>query len=649
MVARKNILLAVVLVLLIAVGTGIYVMQQTPTSTSTTTAMGVPVPNPDTLVEESSRVPFVNGPDPANAWDDGTNVIMENIYENLVTYNGPHGDQFIPWLADSWTISPDGLVLTFHLKQGITFQDGTPFNATAVKYSIDRAILINSDGGPAWLLADPTNMAIKGGPRYSYANTVHVYNASETAIYLAAGGVTVLDTYTVQITLEHPYAPALNMMAFTVTGIISPSYVIAHCPGSAEMPGVMPGFECEYMFSHACGTGPFMLTDYEPKNQIIFSRYDNYWGGPNHSGPAKLKQYIMKYVPEIGTRELDLFAGTADAIEVHPPNAFDLIDKNSWLNNHTITPLKPGIRVWTAPTLQLVDMALNPRVPPLNITEFRQGLAYSIDYDKLIAQVLNGFAVKRVGEIPQGMAFFDPTLPAYTYDPAKAHDLFQASGTLGTSVEVDVASGDTATEATALIIQDGLKASGNINVNIKELDPSTVQVYAKEYKLSMRIYGWLPDFDDPADFIAGFVSPGTTAARFTDFIHNQTLISLTEQAGATTDPAKRAELYREIQLEILRKAPRIPLYTPVALMAERDWVQPSDSSIGRGLYNPIYKDGDGGVTGGYSHAYYVWKANTTAQVAVAISPIHLANQPWGYASFMMIADARSISPRFPFF
>lgn len=654
MATRKNIILAVVLVVLIAIGTGIYVMQQKPTPTTTTTtaakptttAAGLAVPNKDTLVEESTRVPFVKGPDPALVWDAATNLMLENIYETLVTYDGRNIDKFIPWLAESWEISPDGLVITFHLRKGVMFQDGTPFNATAVKFSIDRAILINTDGGPQWFLADASNMAIKGGPRYFTARTVKNYNASEAKIYLAQEGVKVLDTYTVQITLEHPFAPWLNVFAFTVTSVVSPSWVIAHCTGSPEMPGVKPGSECEYMSSHALGTGPYMLTQYSPKDQIVLERFDKYWGGPNHSGPAKLKRYIMKYVLEVGTRELDLQSGTADSIEISAANAFDVIDKNSWLNSQTIKPLKPGIRVWTAPTIQLVDLALNPRVPPLDKVEFRQGLAYSIDYDKLITQILNGFGIKRVGEIPKGMIGYDPTLPTYSYNPTKARELFQKSGTIGSKLEIYYATGNTALQSVALVLKDGLKASGDIDLSIKELDPSTIQVYTLQLKLPMRLYGWLMDYADPANFLSAFVSPGQATARFTDFSRNETLVSLATQAGATLDPVKRAAMYKEIQMEIYRKVPRIPLYTPIALIPERDWVLPSDSPIGRALYNPCYKDGDGGVSGGY-HAYDVWKADTTMQIAVDINPNNLANQAWGYV--LMTVDVRSISPRFPFF
>jgi peptide/nickel transport system substrate-binding protein len=141
---------AIVLIVVIATGTFFYATQQ-PTTTTETTKAGLPVPNPDTFVEETSRE--TGSYDIAMAWDAGANYVLENVYETLVTFDGSRADKFIPWLAESWTVSSDGLVYTFHLRTGIKFQDGTPFNATAVKYTLDRTLLINAPDGPQFLLA----------------------------------------------------------------------------------------------------------------------------------------------------------------------------------------------------------------------------------------------------------------------------------------------------------------------------------------------------------------------------------------------------------------------------------------------------------------------------------------------------------------
>ena len=620
-------IVAVILIVIMLVGIGYYVRQQPTTTTSTsssTSISGQAVPNPDTLVEERSVAPGEGGYDPARSWDDGANPIMENVYETLVTWDGRNASNFIPWLATSLPdVSPDGLVYTFHLRQGIMFQDGTPFNATAVKFSLDRAILMNVADGSQFLIAPNETMAIKGGPRYFNAETVSNYNATEAKIYLAQNGVKVIDLYTVQITLEHPYAAVIATMAFSVTGIVSPSYVTANCPGSAEMPGVMPGIPCDFMTNHAMGTGPWKLVEVTPKVRVVLERFDGYWGGPNHTGPAKLKRYIVNYVTEVGTRELDLFSGTADTIELRGPNAFDIIDKNAWLNNHQIVPLRPGIRVWTAPTIAIYQITLNPRIKPLDNVLFRQGLSYAFDYNTYITQALNGFAVRLDSLVPPGMFGYDPTVPSYTYDIAKAKALFQQVGYVGT-LEISVASGDTNSEAAALLLKDSMsQADPAVQIRISEVDtPTSLSLY-HTFKLPIRLGLWTQDLPDPAECVANFATQAGFRAKMSEF-NNDTITSLVNRGASITNPAQRLAIYHEIQTEMYRKVPYIWLMTPIAINVERDWVLPGDNPIGRGLYNPAYNDGTGGLSGGY-HPYGIWKANTTQQIAVDIGGLPIAN------------------------
>jgi peptide/nickel transport system substrate-binding protein len=627
---RNKFLIAILLIAIIAVGAGVYVRQLL---TTPTTSSGLAVPNPDTLIEETGSQPQT-GIDPADEWFPRGSLIMENVYESLVSYDGPHVDKFIPWLAQSWDISPDGLVYTFHLRRGILFQDGTPFNATAVKYSIDRAVLINAENSPNFLIAASETMAIKGGPRYVNAETVTNYNATEARAYLAAGGVKVIDPYTVQITLEHPYAPALATMVFTVASIVSPSYVIANCPGSAEMPGVVPGKLCDFMLSHAMGTGPFKLVEFQPKVSTVLERFDGYWGGPQNLGPAMLKRYVIKFVPEVGTRELDLFSGTTDGIEIHGTNAFDIIDKDSWLNSRIIKPLKPGIRVWVAPSIAVNRISINPRFPPLNDTRFRQALAYAFPYDRYITDALNGFGARLYAPIPPGMLGYDASLKdyGYNYNPDKARELFQKVGYKGT-ITIYVLTGDANSLAAVLLIKDSVtQIYPDVKIEIKEIDSVTWGTLFHHHEIPMRIGTWTMDIPDAAPLLSNWVTPGGSAAVFTQFDTNQTLINLVNEAGATIDPAKRLAIYSEVQKEILRKCPFVMINTPVAIFAERDWVLPANDSTGgtwytgRALNNAEEGDGDGGVAGGY-HAYLVWKDTTTKQVVVDIgsgSPLMLA-------------------------
>ena len=220
------------------------------------------------------------------------------------------------------------------------------------------------------------------------------------------------------------------------------------------------------------------------------------------------------------------------------------------------------------------------------------------------------------------MLGYDPTIQGYNYEPDKARELFQQVGYKGT-VELVVSTGDTLSMDACLLIKDSLaELAPDITVKIREVDQSTWYTLYHKFQVAARVGKWYQDIADPSVMIANFATQAGFRGLFTQF-ENETINKLINEASATLDEPKRVELYREIQMEMLRKLPYIPLCTPIALQAEREWVLPSDSPIGRGLYNPEYGDGDGGLSGGY-HTYDVSKAETTPQVAIYIGNNPLA-------------------------
>jgi len=432
--------------------------------------------------------------------------------------------------------------------------------------------------------------------------------------------VTVIDPYTVQITLTHPYAATIATLAFTVTSIVSPSYVIAHCQGSPEMPGVTPGKTCDYMSNNPLGSGPYMVTEFTPKVRTVLTSYPGYWGGPNHLGPAAIKTYVINYVPEISTRELDLFAGSTDAIDIQSANAFDVMDKTAWTTSQTVTPLKPGIRIWVKPTLQLVYMMINPRNPPFDNIYFRKALAYAFPYDTFINQAQNGFATRLYGPLPPGIPGYDPSLNGYyDYNPQMARQLFEQAGYNGTAT-ISVRTGDANLATAGLLLKDSVQSIyPGVTIQIQQVDTPTWSNLFRTFGTPLDIGAWTWDIDDPADFLPFAVTPGGQVGRFTEFGYNSTLVNWANQAAGELDQGKRSQLYSLLQHAVMATGSIIPLDRPTAIFVERDWVQPGNSTIGRAIDNPMWGDGDGGFTGGY-HPYYLWKAQFTQQINVMIGP-----------------------------
>ncbi|MDA4130764.1 MAG: ABC transporter substrate-binding protein [Thaumarchaeota archaeon] len=590
-------------------------------SSSTSAAQsGNSVPNPGVFVEENTIEPGPGGLDPALAWDP-SDMFFLNVYQNLMWFNGSDPTTFLPWLAQNYTISPNATQYTFNLRQGITFQDGTPFNATAVKFSYDRAVLINHADGPEFLFAYNITMGIRGAPEYTAANTTHATNMPAAQAYLNAGGVKVLSTYTVQFNLEHPYSAALATLAWESGGaIISPSYVIAHCNGTSLTPGVTPGIECQYMLTHMMGTGPFMLSSYTPKSEIDFVRFDKYWGSPFNTGPAKLKEYIVKDIQQVGTRELDLLSGAADAISLPASNAFDLINQQVYKSNGSIVPTKQGIRIWESPTNGIASLTIDPRFPPLNDSRFRMAMAYAFPYQQFIQNVSNGFAVKLNGYLTPKMFGYDPNIKGYDYNATKAKELFTQVGFKGT-ISLTLDSSDATSIAAVVLFKSSIQTiDPDITINIQEVDDNTYLTLFHEFKVPVfAACCWVPDIADGSETLANWATPNGFTGETTQF-NSTTVTKDMNIAAASLNQTLRAQLYSQVQQAMLTYAGSIPLYSPDAIYAERTWVLPADSPIGRGLYNPQYGDGSGGVIGGY-YAYNIDKAASTPfSIALSISP-----------------------------
>ena len=176
---------------------------------STVTPVPTPVPQ-DTLVVMESGAPVSMDYQTDDAYDTASQEPTQQVYETLFYFNGSDVTTPVPVLATGYDLSSDGLVYTIYLRPNVTFHDGTAFNASAVKYSLDRLLLI--DNGQAYSNFVGT---VKGFAAYND----HMANTTQADIdaYQAAGGIKVLNDTTVQITLESPNSNFIRMLTFSAT------------------------------------------------------------------------------------------------------------------------------------------------------------------------------------------------------------------------------------------------------------------------------------------------------------------------------------------------------------------------------------------------------------------------------------------------
>jgi peptide/nickel transport system substrate-binding protein len=264
--------------------------------------------------------------DPALSYDTASGEIIQNVYETLVFYDGEATDKFVPQLAESWTVSDDGTVWTFTIRQGVTFHEGGTLTASDVAYTFQRGILQGGYSSPQWMLAEPflgvgmddITMIIDEG---ASADDREALIANDAATLVAAcetvkAAIVADDAAgTVTFTLAQPWGPFLPTIANGWGSIMDMEWVIENggWDGSCDTWQNTYGMtSAEDPFTPiANGTGAFRLDHWTPGQEIVLARYDGYWGEA-----AQLERVVIKIIPEFGTRFAMLQAGEADIITV---------------------------------------------------------------------------------------------------------------------------------------------------------------------------------------------------------------------------------------------------------------------------------------------------------------------------------------------
>ena len=265
------------------------------------------VKNPDTMIEAT-----ISGPeslDPSWAYDTASADVILNVYETLVFPNKDSATSFVPMLATSWDISSDGMTYTFHIRQGVKFQQGQDLTPQDVAYSLWRTMILDRAGGPSWILLQP----FFGLDVQSFENDVvqKQFNGDWTKAAQAVEDAVTYDNTagTVTMHLKQPFGPMLQILSGTWASIESMPWVIQQGgwdgkPADAQKYN-NPSAEADPLFKVMNGTGPYMLQNWSPEQETDLTRNDNYWvttplwdGGP--TGPAKSEERGHQGYPGMG-------------------------------------------------------------------------------------------------------------------------------------------------------------------------------------------------------------------------------------------------------------------------------------------------------------------------------------------------------------
>ncbi len=467
-----------------------------------------------------ARVFDIRTLDPERQYELTPPMIMHAVYENLVTFEGTDYTKVVPFLAKSWDISDDGLVYTFHLRDDVKFSSGNPLTAADVKFSFER--LRNLKDNPAWLMD-------------------------------VVDKIDVVDDHTVTITLTEPNAAFLAMLVSPNFGIVDSKTVMAH-GGTADPDADTKDKATEWLDQNSAGTGPYILKGWTRDVEVVLEKNPNYW-----REPAKLDKIIIKNVTDSATQRMMVSRGDIDVAQNMDIDAIEAYKKE-------------GGRVVEGNTMDMIYLAMttSPEISePLSHKEVRQAVAYAIDYDGIINQLMHGAAIRLPSIIPVGLLGTDPNL-GYPHDPAKAKELLAQAGYAdGFKVKMvfptRTFAGGLAAETLAAKIQADLAEVG-ITVELEPREPVSHLADYRAGKLAMTISPWTPDFLDPHGWAIPFGVPGGSAAKRVHY-ENKEVGDLAIAAGRETDPEKRAQMYLEFQKKLLEDAPFIGLIQPKVLIA----------------------------------------------------------------------------------
>ncbi|BDG60670.1 ABC transporter substrate-binding protein [Caldinitratiruptor microaerophilus] len=446
--------------------------------------------------------------DPAQISDYNSSRAADGMFDRLVRFKDG-STELEPGLAESWDISQDGLVYTFHLRKGVKFHDGTEFNADAVKFSIERQI----------------------DPNHPYHNTGEFAYADFT--FGKVKEVRIKDPYTVEIELKEPYAPFLSNLAIHAASIVSPEAVKKYGKDFTK---------------HPVGTGPFRFVRWTPGVEVVLEKNPEYW-----KGAPKIDQVIYRPVIEDQARLTEFEAGQLDFIVGIPPEDLARLKQNPQYEVQE----QPGMHVWY--------VVLNATKPPFDNPKVRQAVNYAVNRKAIVEQLLRSTGVLATGPLPPVVWGYTKDVPQYPYDPEKAKQLLAEAGyPNGFSAEFWVpesGSGMQQPREMATAIQADLQAVG-IQTRIQTFEWGTYldKVMGDKSSLpEMFEMSWIGDNGDPDNFLHYLLASDQAPPNGFNlgYYSNPKADQLLKQAQRLRTQAERQPLYEEALKLLVADAPWI--------------------------------------------------------------------------------------------
>jgi len=427
--------------------------------------------------------------------------VYQNLYDKLVDTDANLA--VVPMLATSWTIAPDGKTVTFKLRQGVKFHDGTPFDAEAVKYNFERML----------------------DPKFPSVRRSEIRPVT---------GVAATDPSTVAISLERPYSPLLYVLTDRAGMMVSPAAARAAGTNFAQ---------------HPVGTGPFVFVERVPQDHITLRRNAAYWV----KDEPYADEVVFRPITDDNARVANLKSGDVDIINLVPLPQVKALTQEAARPGARFKLLEHGAMAWTA-------LSLNVTKPPFDNKMLRQAFAATIDREAIANVVLQGAAYPAYSLFPNGTPAYDPTWKLPPRSVATAKERLQAAGRPGGFDFTLIILPGQQRVALAQAIQ-AMAADAGIQVKIQTEEQGTFVSDVTKVQAQSGLIEWSGRPDPDFNVYPFVTQSGIGAFNYVGYT-NDRLQTLLDAARYLNDMGQRRRVYRQVSQILADDVPYVPLFFP---------------------------------------------------------------------------------------
>lgn len=448
--------------------------------------------------------------DPAEVSEVGGVLMTQQIYQPLVTFDPADPSKIMGVLAKSWEVSADGKVYTFKINRDAKFASGNPVTAYDAEYSLQRVILLKS--------------------RIAFIFSQFGFTPENVAEKIKA-----TDEDTLVIEIGDTYAPSffLYCLSSYTGGIVDSKLVKEHEATTAE--GTNDYGNAWLKQDNSAGSGPFVLTKWEPKQSILLSRNDAYWG--TAPGVARI---FLQHVPESAAQRLLLEKGDIDIANKLGPDDFDAIEGSA------------DVSILDGTSSTIYYFGLNIRNENLANPKVVEALKYLVDYQGIADTIGRGTMKVHQTMIPDGFLGGNINYNPYSLDIEKAKALLAEAGvTTPFTLETVVWNNPPYTEFAQAV--QATMAQAGVNLDLQVVDGQQWLDRYRSHELDVWVGLWGPDYPDPHSNAKAFAVNKEEAPDGSEGLADRfgwdsgDLSAKTMDAVREQDTAKRQAMYEEIQ------------------------------------------------------------------------------------------------------